>query len=248
MNSLDRFEQFGRKSDKGAAVKTNNCVVYTRVSTKKQEDGYSLEIQLEAAEDYARRNKLNIIGHFGGKYESAQTDQERKEFNRMLKFAKSSKEKVSYVLVYTVDRFSRTGINGAYIKETLRHEGIDLIAVTQPTDTSNPGGRLQQNIQFIFSEYDNDLRREKSVGGMLKKVEDGNWIGRPPLGYDMVTKNKYQSITINETGKLIKQAFQWRYEGIATSEILERLRMMQSKKPEKIKPYSIRKYCQMEIQ
>lgn len=219
MNDLELFQQFSKSTKAGKRIKGNNCVVYTRVSTKKQEDGYSLEIQLDATHQYAQKHNLNIVGHFGGKYESAQSDLERKEFNRMLKFAKQSKEQVSYVLVYTVDRFSRTGINGAYIKETLRQEGIDLVAVSQPTDTSNPGGRLQQNIQFIFSEYDNDLRREKCVAGMREKLSKGQWVGHAPMGYDMVTRNRQQTITINETGKLLQLAFKWKSQGMGNEQI-----------------------------
>lgn len=223
MKELDIFNQFAKNSDKAIRANGNNCLIYTRVSTKKQEEGYSLEIQLEATQSYAQKHNLNIIGYFGGKFESAQTDQERKEFNRMLQFAKRSKEKVSYFLVYTVDRFSRTGINGAFIKESLRQEGIELIAVTQPADTSNPGGRLQQNIQFIFSEYDNDLRREKCVAGMKEKLLQGYWVGHAPMGYDMIHKNKVQEMTINETGKLLKQAFIWKGQDVPNLEIVKRL-------------------------
>jgi site-specific DNA recombinase len=223
MKDLEIFNQFAKRSDSAIRAKGNNCLIYTRVSTKKQEDGYSLEIQLETTQEYAQKNKLNVIGYFGGKFESAQTDQERKEFNRMLQFARKSKERVSYVLVYTVDRFSRTGINGAYIKESLRQEGIELIAVTQPADTSNPGGRLQQNIQFIFSEYDNDLRREKCVAGMREKLLQGYWVGHAPMGYDMMHKNRVQVMTINEKGKQIKQAFVWKAQGVPNIEIVKRL-------------------------
>lgn len=224
MKNIEVFQQFARKSLKPVkATKGGNGVAYTRVSTKDQEDGYSLEIQLESIQEYAKKQGLQIVEYFGGKYESAQTDKERKEFNRMLQFIKKSKEKISYVFVYDVSRFSRTGINGAFIKESLRHEGIDLVTVNQPVDTSNPGGRLQQNIQFIFSEYDNDLRREKCTGGMRAKLLQGYWIGRAPLGYDIVTKHKEQIATINEKGKIIKQAFHWKADGVTNKEILERL-------------------------
>ena len=228
LEELEAFDQFAKKPLKHIKPPKPsigaNCVIYTRVSSKKQEDGYSLEIQLEATQEYAKKQGFNVVGFFGGKYESAQTDKERKEFNRMLQFSNKSKEKVSYVLVYTVDRFSRTGINGAYIKDTLRHEGIELIAVKTPIDTSNAGGRLQQNIQFIFSEYDNDLRREKCTEGMIEKLFDGYWVGRPPIGYDMRTVKGEQVMTINETGKLLRQAFIWKAQGIPNMEILIRLR------------------------
>jgi site-specific DNA recombinase len=68
-----------------------NCVIYTRVSSKEQADtNQSLEWQKKYCMDYAVKNNLFIQGYFGGTYESAKSD-ERKEFNRMQKFLKSTK-------------------------------------------------------------------------------------------------------------------------------------------------------------
>jgi DNA invertase Pin-like site-specific DNA recombinase len=75
------------------------------VSTKEQADNnMSLETQRKACEGFANRHVYNILGYFGGTYESAKTD-ERKEFSHMLSFSKKSKEKVAYIIVYSVDRF-----------------------------------------------------------------------------------------------------------------------------------------------
>ena len=63
------------------------------------------------------------MGYFGGTYESAKTD-DRKEFNRMLSFVKRSKN-ITYVIVYSYERFSRSGINGAQIADIAKKlEGI----------------------------------------------------------------------------------------------------------------------------
>ena len=88
------MEQFA-KGKKHLLSRGNNCVIYTRVSGKEQEDGYSLGTQLKECKEYAEKNNYNILGYFGGTYESAQTD-ERKEFSRMLQFAKRSKEKINF--------------------------------------------------------------------------------------------------------------------------------------------------------
>src|SRR5688572_8352937 len=113
----------------------NNVVIYTRVSTKEQADNnMSLTTQKKIIEDFAKRNGLNVITYFGGTYESAKTDG-RKEFNRMLEYIKHCKGQVSQILVYTIDRFSRTG--GAAIKlcSDLREKyGVFVNAVTQPTE------------------------------------------------------------------------------------------------------------------
>ena len=166
-----------------------------------------------------------VLGRFGGTYESAKTD-ERNEFNRMITYLKNQKQKISFVLVYSLDRFSRTGDNAIYISSQLKKQGISIIAVTQPIDVSTVSGVLQQNIQFIFSKYDNDLRREKCVTGMKEKLLRGEWIGIAPIGYEYIStgRNKNQSIGISDKGKLLKKAFQWKLnEDIGNIEIAKRL-------------------------
>ena len=223
MNNTNDFIQFAKNNKSAERISGSHCIIYTRVSSKEQQEGYSLDTQRKAIEQYAQKNNLYIIAYFGGTYESAKND-ERKEFTRMLSFARRSKEKISYILVYSVDRFSRSGANAIYIASELRKENIDIYAVTQPADTATPSGKLQQNIQFIFSEYDNDLRREKCVAGMKEKLMQGYWIQKAPLGYDQYTKHKEQRITVNETGKILRKAFYWKADdNLNNLEILDRL-------------------------
>src|ERR1035437_3605114 len=217
------FDQFG-KGKHSVAIRTNNCVIYTRVSTKEQADNnMSLETQRKFCEQFAIKNGYTIMGCFGGTYESAKTD-ERKEFNRMLSYVRKSKEKISHIIVYSVDRFSRSGANAIYIKEQLRHQGIFIMAVTQPTDTGTSSGSLQQNIQFIFSEYDNQLRREKCMAGTNKALQRGEWCAGAPIGYDEIIVNGKREIVINEKGKLLRRAFLWKAnEAISSEEVKKRL-------------------------
>lgn len=210
-----------------------NCVIYTRVSSKEQADtNQSLEWQKKYCLNYAVKNNFKILGYFGGTYESAKSD-ERKEFSRMLKFVKAQKEKISYILVYSLDRFSRTGDSAIYIASELKKIGVSILAVTQPIDTNSHAGSLQQNIQFIFSKYDNDLRRQKSVDGMREKLLRGEWLGNTPTGYsyDKTHGTKEQRIVINEKGELIRQAFEWRAEGRTYEEIRSRLENLGFKIP-----------------
>lgn len=208
-----------------------NCVIYTRVSSKEQmETNQSLEWQKKYCVEYASKNQLDIKGYFGGTYESAKSD-ERKEFNRMLKFVKASKEKISYILVYSLDRFSRTGDSAIYIASELKKVGINIMAVTQPIDTNSHAGALQQNIQFIFSKYDNDLRRQKTIDGMREKLLRGEWIGHAPKGYSFVKGAMQQTIVPNEQGELIRQAFEWRANGMTYDQIVEKLKGFGMKMP-----------------
>ena len=226
------LNQFAKgKSTAHVDLGIQNCVIYTRVSSKEQMDtNQSLEWQKKYCIEYALKHNLQINGYFGGTYESAKSD-ERKEFNRMLKFVKASKEKISFILVYSLDRFSRTGDSAIYIAGELKKIGIAIMAVTQPIDTNSHAGALQQNIQFIFSKYDNDLRRQKTVDGMREKLLRGEWIGPAPTGYTFLKGQATQTIVINEKGELIKQAFEWRANGMTYEQIIGKLEPLGLKLP-----------------
>lgn len=228
MKTLHPFQHFAKGKVNQALQGNNNAVIYTRVSSKEQaETNQSLETQRKYCTEYAEKNKLNVLGFFGGTYESAKTD-ERNEFNRMIKFVKGAKEKISFILVYSLDRFSRSGENAIYISSQLKKEGITIVSVTQPMDVSSHTGTLQQNIHFIFSKYDNDLRMQKCVDGMREKLKRGEWLGAAPTGYsyEHTYGSKEQKIIINEKGKLLQKAFQWRLEGNSNPKIVEKLRAL----------------------
>lgn len=218
------LKQFAKgKSSETKDTGIQNCVIYTRVSSKEQMDtNQSLEWQKKYCVEYALKNNMCIKGYFGGTYESAKSD-ECKEFNRMLKAVKASREKISFILVYSLDRFSRTGDSAIYIASQLKQAGVSIMAVSQPIDTNSHAGALQQNIQFIFSKYDNDLRRQKTIDGMREKLLRGEWIGNTPTGYSYVKGAPTQTIVINEYGKLVKLAFEWRANGITYDQIVPSL-------------------------
>ncbi len=209
-------------------TKGRNAVIYTRVSSKEQMDNMSLTTQLKGCNVFAQKLNYQISGHFGGTYESAQSD-ERKEFVRMISFVKKAKEKISYIIVYSLERFSRTGDNAIWLSRQLRELGITIASVTQPIDTSNPSGVLQQNILFLFSQYDNDLRRQKCVAGMREKLLGGEWMGVVPIGYkfDRSKGNKEQKIIFNDDAKLMKKAFLMKlHEGKTNIEIADAITKM----------------------
>lgn len=220
--TLNHFTTFA-KGKSAEQTRTKLAVIYTRVSSKEQADSnMSLDTQRRVCDAYAEKHGYIIKGYFGGTYESAKND-ERVEFNAMLSFVKKSREKISFIIVYSVDRFSRSGANAIFIAEQLKKQGVTVLSVTQPTDTTTSSGNLQQSIQFIFSQYDNEQRKEKCVEGIKQALLRGEWVTRPPLGYDMVRTNGKRQIVVNKTGKLLKKAFQWKLEGLSIEEIRIRL-------------------------
>lgn len=221
IGNLEIFEQFGKKSQTRRIAQNNLCVIYTRVSSKDQEDNTSLESQKRFCEDYAKQNKLIIVEYFGGKHESATTE-ERKEFQRMLHFVK--RKKISNILVYKVDRFSRSGAGGISLAEELKKRGHAIHSVTQPGDSFTPAGGLNQNLQFLFSHYENETRKERCTNGIREHLKAGYWIGTVPFGYTQVGFKKKQKYVINDQGKLLRKAFYWKAAGETGIEIVQRLK------------------------
>ncbi|HXB41694.1 MAG TPA: recombinase family protein [Bacteroidia bacterium] len=222
METNNLFKSFG-KGKKLTRTETNDCVVYTRVSSAKQMDGLSLDVQIKAAHEYVDKHKLVLREIFGGTYESAAKD-ERKEFQRMIKYLKTTRYKISKILVYSLERFSRNE-NSIWLSSQLRKLGTEVVSITQPIDTSNPAGIMQQKMLFIFGEFDNQLRRQKSMAGVKEHLLQGEWVTAPPVGYDIVKHNKERKIVVNETGQLIKKMFYWKAkERMPNVEIQKRLK------------------------
>lgn len=226
MKDLHIFQQFAKKSKANTHKKDGEAVVYTRVSTKEQaENNASLSIQKKYCDAFAKRKGITVRAYFGGTYESAKSD-ERKEFQKMINFVKTRKN-ISYIIVYSYDRFSRTGTNGAYISEQLKKRGILTLSATQEVNAETAAGTFQQNLYYLFSQFDNELRRGKSIDGMIDKLEKGDWVTSIPLGYTNLNpgKGKTPKIVVNDDGKLLRQAFHWKAnEDITYEEIAKRLK------------------------
>lgn len=207
------FLSFATKQKGLRNTDRKGAVIYTRVSTKEQADNNaSLETQKKYCELHAKKRELTILKSFGGTYESAKSD-ERKQFKLMLEYVKRQPE-VAYIIVYSYDRFSRTGANGSYITEQLKKRGILVVSATQEVDASTSAGSFQQDMFFLFSKFDNEIRRDKCVSGTREKLRKGyHASGKPPFGYDNLNpgNGKYPDLRINHYGKLLQEAFMLRY-------------------------------------
>ncbi len=167
--NLDLVQQFGTKQmHTKPLLETPYVVTLSRVSSKRQfEETLSIENQEKLFEEHAARTGKTIIARFGSTYESAKTD-ERKEFKKMIEFVKRTNargtKKVCQIWVYMTDRFSRTGVGGMGIAKELREKyGGALYAISQLTSMKDESGIFGQNLQFLFSNYENRTRRKRMI-------------------------------------------------------------------------------------
>ena len=222
------LEQISQKQHVSLSVsRGGEAVIYTRVSSLEQaQNNGSLEVQLKYTEEFCRRNNIPVAAYFGGTYESAKTDG-RKEFKRMLDFVKKSK-RVSFIIVYNYDRFSRTGAAAAQLSEQLRRDGIMLRSVTQDIDTSTAAGRLQENFFHMLNNFDNSAKSDRTKINTREVMMKGYWPYVTPMGYkNLKPKHRacYHEYMITDIGKEIKKGFQMLADGrFSNVTIIEKLR------------------------
>ena len=216
------LKQFTVKSTDKKPIDNGRSVIYNRCSTEKQD---SLDWQDRVCVNLCSQNKFDIIKTFGAK-ESATTD-DRKVFKEMLKFCKENN--IGNIVVYAYDRFTRSG--DISLLKSLREKGIKVHAATQSVDDQTPSGRFSQGLYLMFAEMENEQRRDRILEGQRKKLRNGEWIGKPTIGYikDYVTGKKEHErdkpqCLIGPNGNLIKQAFLWKCnENLTHEAIIRRL-------------------------
>lgn len=158
-----------------------NAVIYCRVSSKEQVDGTSLESQQLACKEYAVRNHLNVVRVFVERGESAKFA-DRPQLLEMLAFCAKRENVIEQVLVWKVDRLARNVSDHFNIKAGLMKRGIRVVSVTEPID-AKPEGKLLETILAGFAQFDNDIRAARCTQGMRRKIQEGIFPWKPPLGY-----------------------------------------------------------------
>ena len=103
------------------------CVIYARYSSNSQTE-QSIEGQLRVCEEYAKNNKILILGTYIDRAMTGRNDK-RPDFQRMIR--DSAKKEWDYVLVYRLDRFSRNKYETVINERTLEKNGVSLISATE---------------------------------------------------------------------------------------------------------------------
>ena len=207
--------------------KGKKCVIWTRVSTKYQEEnGGSLDYQKTLCEKYVKSEGLTIAdvganhGYFGGKHESAKTP--GKMIKEMISIVKKDAS-IRYVIVSEFDRFSRSNGQAITILEDLRSLGVIAKSAKTGFDTSTKEGFLMVRNTLNMAEWDNDNRADKFYTGRQHCYECGAYTGVLPRGYYREGKSLNSVCYLNDEGRLIGLAFRLKIKGLSNGEILDAL-------------------------
>ena len=163
--------------------RTRRAILYTRVSTDDQVQGYSLRDQEARLRDYARFRGVEVIGHYREDGASAKTFN-RPEFSKLLDYAKGNRGTADLLLVLRWDRFSRNATESYAMLDKLRRLGLEVQAAEQELDLSRPEQKLLLAFYLTAPEVENDRRAEATRKGMRRAKLEGRYVTRPPMGYD----------------------------------------------------------------
>jgi site-specific DNA recombinase len=169
--------------------KAVRCAVYTRKSTDEglQQEFNSLDAQREAAEAFITSQKHEgwelISDHFDdGGYTGGNMD--RPALSRLISAIEA--KQVDCVVVYKVDRLSRSLLDFAKMMELFDRHGVSFVSVTQQFNTTSSLGRLTLNILLSFAQFEREIISERTRDKMSAARKKGKWVGgHPVLGYDI---------------------------------------------------------------
>ncbi|MET3536699.1 recombinase family protein [Chryseobacterium limigenitum] len=172
-----------------------NVIIYTRVSTAEQKNhGYSLRHQKEQLENYCMQKGLRIIAHYEEDH-SAKNFSARPEFQKMLRFIQSNKNKVDALLFTKWDRFSRNTEASYSMIRKLREIDIEVNSIDQPLDLTQPDSKVLLAIYLTIPEVENLKISLRVKDGVRKANKEGAYTTTAPKGY-LNTRNSEGKATL----------------------------------------------------
>ena len=163
------------------------CAIYTRKSTEHglEQEFNSLDAQREAAEAYIKSQahegwrlcpeRYDDGGLSGGSLE-------RPALQALL--AAVAHGRVDVIIVYKVDRLTRSLADFAKLVELFDKHGVSFVSVTQQFNTTNSMGRLTLNVLLSFAQFEREVTGERIRDKIAASKRKGIWMGGPaPLGY-----------------------------------------------------------------
>jgi site-specific DNA recombinase len=172
-----------------AALPLVRCAVYTRKSTDEglEQEFNSLDAQRESAESFIRSQvhegwALLPERYDDGGFTGGNTD--RPGLQRLLADVEAGK--VDCVVVYKVDRLSRSLLDFARMMEAFDRHKVSFVSVTQQFNTATSMGRLVLNVLLSFAQFEREIIAERTRDKVAATRRKGKWSGGTPLlGYDL---------------------------------------------------------------
>jgi site-specific DNA recombinase len=179
------------------------CAVYTRKSSEEglEQDFNSLHAQREACEAFVKSQAGEgwrlLKAHYDDGGVSGGT-MERPALQRLLE--EIGNGHVDVVVVYKVDRLTRSLADFAKMVEIFDAHGVSFVAVTQQFNTTTSMGRLTLNVLLSFAQFEREVTGERIRDKIAASKKKGMWMGgTTPLGYDVDERKLVVNLAEAET-------------------------------------------------
>lgn len=188
------------------------CALYTRKSSEEGLDQAfnSLDAQREACEAYVKsqrsegwrglETRYDDGGHSGG-------TMERPALRRLM--ADAAAGKIDIVIVYKIDRLTRSLADFARIVEIFDRHGVSFVSVTQAFNTTSSMGRLTLNVLLSFAQFEREVTGERIRDKIAASKARGMWMGGVvPLGYDLPAPGTHRLIANRVEAETVIRIFE----------------------------------------
>jgi len=207
----------------GAKVRRSGvtrCAIYTRKSSEEglEQVFNSLDAQREACEAYIKSQQHEGWTTLATMYDDGGISggtMERPSLKRLL--ADIEAKKVDIVVVYKVDRLTRSLSDFAKIVDVFDAAGVSFVSITQQFNTTTSMGRLTLNMLLSFAQFEREVTGERIRDKIAASKKKGMWMGgNPPLGYDVLDRK----LIVNEAeAERVRHIFR-RYAALGSVRLL----------------------------
>jgi DNA invertase Pin-like site-specific DNA recombinase len=191
-----------------APARKTRCAVYTRKSTDEglEKEFNSLDAQRESCEAYITSQRAEGWLLVPDRYDDGGVSGgtlERPGLQRLIRDIEA--DRVDVVVVYKIDRLSRSLMHFAKLVETFDANNVTFVSVTQSFNTTTSMGRLTLNILLSFAQFEREVIGERIRDKFAASRARGMWMGGPlPLGYDV----RDRKLVVNEAeAAMVRQVF-----------------------------------------
>lgn len=213
---------FKKKKRSGTTNEKKKTGVYLRVSTEEQaKEGFSIAAQREKLTHYAFANDWDIVDFYIDDGISGKNIKDRPDMVRLLQDVENGK--VNNVLVYKIDRLTRSTKNLIELVEFFNDLGCDFNSIMESIDTSSATGRMFIKIVGIFAEFERENLAERVTFGYEQKTREGNYTNTHGVyGYDYVVGDG--DLLINEQeAELVRRIYNLYLQGNSMNTITKML-------------------------
>jgi site-specific DNA recombinase len=219
------ISKVSHSAGKGAA--RFRCAVYTRKSTDDglEQEFNSLDAQRESGEAFIKSQAHEGWECLADRYDDGGFtggNMERPALRRLL--ADIEAGRVDCVVVYKVDRLSRSLLDFARMMETFERHHVSFVSVTQQFNTAASMGRLILNVLLSFAQFEREMISERTRDKIAATRRKGKWSGGMPLlGYNVINK---KLVVVPEEAEQVRQIFTMYAEGDGLVSVVEALDLL----------------------